>query len=73
MEFREGINKEDEEDFLGVMKVELLKFVLNVDCIMVFLEIEFFEFLLFFLLWLFLVKNLMENVVFLGLVLDNIV
>lgn len=73
MEFREGINKEDEEDFLGVMKVELLKFVLNVDCIMVFLEIEFLGFLFFFLLWLFLVKNLMENVVFLGLVLDNIV
>lgn len=73
MEFREGINKEDEEDFLGVMKVELLKIVLNVDCIMVFLEIEFLGFLFFFLLWLFLVKNLMENVVFLGLVLDNIV
>lgn len=73
MEFREGINKEDEEDFLGVMKVELLKFVLNVDCIMVFLEIEFLGFLFFFLLWLFLDKNLMENVVFLGLVLDNIV
>lgn len=73
MEFREGINKEDEEDFLGVMKVELLKFVFNVDCIMVFLEIEFLGFLFFFLLWLFLVKNLMENVVFLGLVLDNIV
>lgn len=73
MEFREGINKEDEEDFLGVMKVELLKFVLNVDCIMVFLEIEFLGFLFFFLLWLFFVKNLMENVVFLYLVLDNIV
>lgn len=69
MEFREGIN----EDFLGVLKVELLKFVFNVDCIMVFLEIEFLGFLFFFLLWLFLVKNLMENVVFLGLVLDNIV
>lgn len=73
MEFREGINKEDEEDFLGVMKVELLKFVFNVDCIMVFLEIEFLGFLFFFLLWLFFVKNLMENVVFLDLVLDNIV
>lgn len=73
MEFREGINKEDEEDFLGVMKVELLKFVFNVDCIMVFLEIKFLGFLFFFLLWLFFVKNLMENVVFLGLVLDNIV
>lgn len=38
MEFREDI-KGDEGDFLGVMKVELLKFVLNVGCIMVFLEI----------------------------------
>lgn len=39
MEFREDINIGDEGGFLGVMKVELLKFVLNVDCIMVFLEI----------------------------------
>lgn len=73
MELREGINKEDEEDFSGVMKAEPLKSVLNVDCITASLETEFLGPPSSFSSWLLLAKNSMENAAFLGLASDNIV
>lgn len=73
MELREGINKEDEEDFSGVMKAEPLKSVLNVDCITASLETEFLVPPSSFSSWLLLAKNSMENAAFLGLASDNIV
>lgn len=72
MELREGINKEDEEDFSGVMKAEPLRSVLNVDCITASSETEFFELPLSFSSRLLLAKNSMENAAFLGLASDNI-
>lgn len=73
MELREGINKEDEEDFSGVMKAEPLKSVLNVDCITASLETEFLGPPSSFSSWLLLAKNSMENAAFLALASDNIV
>lgn len=73
MELREGINKEDEEDFSGVMKAEPLKSVLNVDCITASLETEFLGPPSSFSSRLLLAKNSMENAAFLDLASDNIV
>lgn len=73
MELREGINKEDEEDFSGVMKAEPLKSVMNVDCITASSETEFLGPPSSFSSWLLLAKNSMENAAFLGLASDNIV
>lgn len=73
MELREGTNKEDEEDFSGVMKAEPLKSVLNVDCITASLETEFLGPPSSFSSWLLLAKNSMENAAFLDLASDNIV